>query len=166
MNKRIEYKGTDITEIYKLALIGAEFTTEKNENGITLINSLNKELYSKTVLLARLLNVIDVPEDRVMNLEQYKCIDFAVESFSCGKNTKRLRADYELFISMLDDEIKNCLSRENDITVRLNETIKTDMSPENLELIRKNSDELISHIEKITQAVKASDEVNASVKGA
>lgn len=164
MNKRIDYKGTDITEIYKLALIGAEFVTEKNKNGITLVNSLNKELYMKTVLLARFLNVINIPEDRVMNLEQYKDNDFTVESFG-GKDVRKLRADYNMFTSMLDDEIANCLVRENDFTSRLNETIKADMSPENLELIRNNSNELISQIEKITQAVKEVDGIKLTKQG-
>ena len=165
MNKRIDYKGTDITEIYKLALIGADFVTEKNENGIALVNSLNKELYAKTVLLARFLNVINIPEDRVMTLEQYKDNDFTVASFSCGRNTRRLKADYDLFTSMLDDEIANCLVRENDVTTRLNETIKADMSPENLELIRNNSNELISQIEKITRAVKEVDGIKLTKQG-
>lgn len=159
MNKRIDYKGIDITEIYKLALIGADFVTEKNENGIALVNSLNKELYTKTVLLARFLNIINIPEDRVMNLEQYKDNDFTVASFSCGRNTRRLKADYDLFTSMLDDEIANCLAKENDVTARLNETIKADMSPENLEIMQKNAKEFTSQLKKITKLVENANAV-------
>ncbi len=157
MNKRIDYKGTDITEIYKLALIGAEFVTEKNENGIALVNSLNKELYTKTVLLARFLKVVDIPEDRVMNLDQYKDNDFTVTSFSCGRMTRKLRADYDLFTSMLNDEIRNCLERENDVNIRINEMMAVDLSPENLEIMQKNAKEFTSHLKKITKLIEKAD---------
>ncbi len=159
MNKRIDYKGTDIAEIYKLALIGAEFATEKNENGIALVNSLNKELYKKTVLLARFLNVINIPEDRVMNLDQYKDNDFTVASFSCGRMTRRLRADYDLFTSMLNDEIANCLAKENDVTIRINDMMAADLSPENLEIMQKNAKEFTSQLKKITKLVENANAV-------
>ncbi len=158
MNKRIDYRGTDITEIYKLALIGAEFVTEKNENGITLVNTLHKELYSKTVLLARFLNVVNIPEDKVMNLGYYKNNACSIEDFS-GKNATKLKEDYNLFTSMLDDEIANCLAKENDVTARLNETIKADMSPENLEIMQKNAKEFTSQLKKITKLVENANAV-------
>lgn len=149
MNKRIDYKGTDITEIYKLALIGAEFITEKNENGIALINSLNKELYTKTVLLARFLNVINIPEDRVINLEQYKDNDFTVASFSCGRNTRRFKADYDLFTSMLDDEIANCLAKKNDAITRFDEAIAFSITPEKIKELEKQKDKLITKLNRV-----------------
>ncbi len=156
MNKRIYYKGTDITEIYKLALIGAEFATEKDENGITLVNSLNKELYTKTVLLARFLNVIDLPEDRVMSIEQYKNNGCTIEDFS-GKNANKLRANYNLFTAMFDEEIKNYITKENDVTIRMHEMMAVDLSPENLEIMQKNSKEFTSQLKKITKLVEKAD---------
>ena len=113
--KEVNYNGTDIEEIYKLALIGADFATEKNENGVTLVNTLSKELYAKTVLLARFLKVVDLPEDRVLSIEQYKNNICSVEDFS-GKNANKLRAEYNLFMSMLDEEINNCITKENDVS--------------------------------------------------
>lgn len=154
--KKVNYKGTDIEEIYKLALIGAEFATEKNENGVTLVNTLRKELYTKTVLLARFLNIVDLPEDRVMSIEQYKKNNCTVEDFS-GRNSNKLRADYALFVSMLDEEIKNCITKENDVTVRIHEMMTVDLSPENLEIIQKNSKELTSQLKKITKLVEKAD---------
>lgn len=160
MNKRIYYRGTDITEIYKLALIGAEFATEKNENGITLVNTLNKELYSKTVLLARLLNVVNVPEDRVMNLEQYKNNACAIEDFS-GKNATKLKADYKLFTAMLDEEIKNCITKENDVAIRIHEMMAVDLSPENLEVMQKNTKDFTAQLKKIVKLVEKADTTKA-----
>lgn len=155
--KKINYKGTDITELYKLALIGANFSTEKNENGVTVINSLNKELYTETVLCARLLNILDIPNDRVMSLEQYRNSS-TISGFN-GKGIERLKEDYRLFISMLDDEIKNCLAIGNDVTNRFNETIAVDMSPEKLEILQKNSKELLSNLKKITKAVEKAENI-------
>ena len=37
--KKVNYNGTDIEDIYKLALIGADFATEKNENGINFLQN-------------------------------------------------------------------------------------------------------------------------------
>ncbi len=156
---KINYKGTDVTEIYKLALIGADFATEKNESGITVINSLNKELYAETVLCARFLNIIDIPEDRVMSLDQYRDNYSATERFK-GKGIERLKADFDLFASMLDDEIKNCLAIGNDVTNRFNETMAVDMSPEKLEILQKNSKELLTSLKKITKAVEKAENIN------
>lgn len=160
MNKRIDYKGTDITEIYKLALIGADFATEKNENGIALVNSLNKELYAKTVLLSRFLKVVDLPEDRVMSIEQYKNNACTIEDFS-GKNANKLRADYSLFTAMLDEEIKNSVTRENDVTIRIHEMMAVDLSPENLELMQKNTKDFTSQLKKIVKLVEKADTTKA-----
>lgn len=157
--KKINYKGTDITELYKLALIGANFAAEKNESGITIINSLNKELYSETVLCARLLNILNIPEDRVMSLEQYR--NSSNINIFKGKGIERLKEDYRLFVSMLDDELKNCLAIGNDVTNRFNETMAVDMSPEKLELLQKNSKELLSNLKKITRAVEKADNLKA-----
>ena len=158
--KEVIYKGTDIEDIYKLALIGADFATEKDENGITLVNTLSKELYAKTVLLARFLKVVDLPEDRVMNIEQYKNNVCSIEDFS-GKNANKLRADYNLFVSMLDEEISNCITKENDVTIRIHEMMAVDLSPENLELMQKNSKELLSNLKKITKVVEKADNLKA-----
>ncbi len=156
--KEVIYKGTDIEDIYKLALIGADFATEKDENGITVVNTLSKELYAKTVLLARFLKVVDLPEDRVMNIEQYKNNFCSVDDYS-GKNKKKLKADYVLFTSMLDEEIKNCITKENDVTIRIHEMMAVDLSPENLEVMQKNSKELLSNLKKITKAVEKAETV-------
>ncbi|MBO5007400.1 MAG: hypothetical protein J6D26_01025 [Clostridia bacterium] len=151
MKTRVNYKGIDITEIYKLALIGAEFVTEKNENGIMVVNPLSKELYAKTVLLTRFLKVVDLPQDRVMSLEQYKDNDFTVASFACGRNTRRLKADYDLFTSMLDDEITNRLACENDAMTRFDEAIAFSITPEKIKGLEKQKDELIAKLNKISK---------------
>lgn len=158
--KKINYNGTDIEEIYKLALIGADFATGKNENGITVIDSLRKELYARTVLLARFLNIISIPEDRVMSLAQYKEYNYDVDSFG-GDGIKRLKADYKVFISMLDDEIRNCFARENDVTNRFKETMAVDMSPEKLESLKTHGENLVSVINSITDAVKKAEVMQA-----
>ena len=158
--KEVNYKGTDIEEIYKLALIGADFATEKNENGVTLVNTLSKELYAKTVLLARFLKVVDLPENRVLSIEQYKNNICSVEDFS-GKNANKLRADYNLFVSMLDEEINNCITKENDVTIRIHEMMAVDLSPENLEIMQKNSKEFTSQLKKITKLVEKADTAKA-----
>lgn len=158
--KEIDYKGTDIEDIYKLALIGAEFVTEKNENGITLVNTLKKELYTRTVLLARFLNIIDLPEDMVMNIEQYKSNNYTIEDFS-GRNATKLITDYNLFTAMFDEEISNCMARENDVTVRMHEMMAVDLSPENLELMQKNTKEFTSQLKKITKLIEKTDTAKA-----
>ena len=127
MNKEINYRGMDVEEIYKLALIGADFITEKNDNGVTVINALHKQLYIKSVLLSRFLDVVDLPEDRVISLEQYKVNNFTIDDFK-GKGIRRLKADYGLFIDMLNDEINNVTNEKNDALNRLNEAL-LEMTP-------------------------------------
>ncbi len=158
--KKVNYNGTDIEDIYKLALIGADFSTEKNENGITLVNTLSKELYAKTVLLARFLKSVDLPEDRVMSIEQYKNNACTIEDFS-GKNANKLKADYNLFTAMLDEEIKNCITRENDVTIRIHEMMAVDLSPENLEVMQKNTKDFTSQLKKIVKLVEKADTAKA-----
>ena len=154
--KEVIYNGTEIEDIYKLALIGADFATEKDEDGITLVNTLRKELYAKTVLLARFLKVVDLPEDRVMNIEQYKNNFCSIDDYS-GRNKKKLKADYALFTSMLDEEIKNCITKENDVTIRIHEMMAVDLSPENLEIMQKTIKEVTSQLKKITKLVEKAD---------
>ena len=143
-----------------MALIGADFSTEKNENGITLVNTLSKELYAKTVLLARFLKSVDLPEDRVMSIEQYKNNACTIEDFS-GKNANKLKADYNLFTAMLDEEIKNCITRENDVTIRIHEMMAVDLSPENLEVMQKNTKDFTSQLKKIVKLVEKADTAKA-----
>lgn len=158
--KKVNYNGTDIEDIYKLALIGAEFATEKNENGIALVNTLSKELYAKTVLLSRFLKVVDLPEDRVMNIEQYKNNACTIEDFS-GKSANKLRTDYNLFTAMLDEEIRNCITRENDVAIRIHEMMAVDLSPENLEVMQKNTKDFTSQLKKIVKLVEKADTAKA-----
>lgn len=147
MKKEIDYKGKNIEEIYKLALIGADFITEKNDNGVTVINSLHKQLYISTVLLTRFLDVVELPDNRVLNLEQYNANNYTIDDFK-GRGIKRLKADFDLFIEMLNEEISNTINDKNDALNRLNEAM-SEMTPENIENIKKQQDELINELNKL-----------------
>lgn len=149
MNK-INYKGNTLERLYELALIGADFCTEKNDNGITVVNSLHKQLYMKTVLLSRLLNVIEVADNRVMSLEQYNKSKASINNIE-GDGKTRLKADYETFKEMLHEEIQNTITVNNDFLNRLNETIATEMTPENFEKLEQQKNELIEQLNKIKQ---------------
>lgn len=143
----INYKGNDIDVIYTHALIGADFATEKNNDGITVVNALRKELFKKTVLLSRLLNVVELPEDKVMSIEQYNIDNCSVDDFK-GRGIKRLKADFELFTAMLDTEINNIVNTENDVIRRINDTISTEITPEKIDALKKQQEELIKNINK------------------
>ena len=146
--KEINYKGTKIEDIYKAALIGADFICEQNENGITVVNSFNKQLYIKTILLSRFLNVVELPEDRVMSIEQYSKHNFTVDDFK-GRGVKRLKADLETFKDMLDAEISNTLACKNDALVRFNEVIAMEMTPEKLDELKNEQTKIMAEINKI-----------------
>ncbi|MBQ6886245.1 MAG: hypothetical protein IJN54_01870 [Lachnospiraceae bacterium] len=143
----INYKGTDLEEIYKLALVGADFVTEKNENGVTVVDSLKKHLYIKTVLLSRFLSVFELQEDRVMSIEQYNKYNFSAEDFK-GRGVKRLRLDYAVFVDMLENEINNIVFNRNDAIQRFNETLAIEFTPDKLENLKKQQDELFAQIQK------------------
>lgn len=147
MNKGITYNGTDIVDIYKLALIGADFATDKNDKGITIINSLNKHLYIKTVLVSRFLNILELPNDRVMSLEQYENYDISIDNFK-GTNAARLKMDFKIFKNMLNDEINNILACENDAMARFDKTIAISMTPENIKELNKQKDEIIAKLDE------------------
>ena len=143
----INYKGRGISDIYTLALIGADFATEKNENGVTVVNSLKKHLYIKTVLLARLLTALDIPEDKVMSIEQYNNNNVAIADLK-GNGKNRLKADFDMFVDMIEDEINNVIACNNDIENRINDSIKTNITPEKIEELIKQKDELIKELNK------------------
>ena len=150
MNKEINYKGMDITEIYKLALIGADFATDKNDKGITTVNSLNKHLYIKTVLVSRFLNILELPNDRVMSLEQYEKCDDSIDNLK-GIDVNRLKTDFEIFKDMLNDEINNILACENDAITRFDEEIAISITPEKIKELEKQKDELIAELNKTSK---------------
>lgn len=147
MNTEINYKGKKLEDIYALALIGANFITEKSDTGVSVVNSLKKQLYIKTVLLTRLLNVFEIPDDKVMSLEQYNDNNLVVTDFK-GKGKVRLVSDYNLFIKMLDDEINNIVVCNNDIENRISYSIKTNFTPEKIEELVKQKEELIKELNK------------------
>lgn len=147
MNIEINYKGTKIEDIYALALIGADFCVEKNDNGIAVVNSLNKELYVKTVLMARLLNIIDLSEDRVMSLEMYKGNAISIDELK-GRGIKRLKADFLTFNDMLNTEINNLLMAENDCINRINSMIASEITPEKIEQLKEQTDNLLSQVKE------------------
>lgn len=145
-NTNINYKGKTLQELYALSLIGAEFCTEKNEDGITVVDSIKKQLYTKTVLLARLLGTFELPEDTVMSIEQFNNTSDHIPNIT-GKI--RLKTDYELFIDMLNTEIQNKLGIENDIMKRFNDEIKMSTSPENLERLTAMKDDILNKLDEI-----------------
>ena len=158
MNKmRINYKGTNIEDIYKMALIGAEFATEQTENGTMLVKSLSKELYAKTVLLSRFLNVVDIPDDRVMNLEMYEENNYNIDDFY-GKGSKKLKADYSIFADMLNAEINNMVSGNNDIVNRLNQSVDMGITPERFESLKEKLAELKNIQDDLTETLKNGNE--------
>ena len=148
MNKEINYKGTKIEDIYALALIGADFSVDKNDNGMAVVNSLNKELYVKTVLMARLLNIIDLPEDRVISLEAYKGNAMSIDELK-GRGIKRLKADFSIFNDMLNAEINNLLMAENDCINRINNMITNEITPEKIEQLKEQTDSLLSQVKEV-----------------
>lgn len=147
---KINYNGTELENIYKLALIGANFVTEKSENGVTTINPVKKHLYIKTTLLSRFLKVLELPGDTVMSLEQFNTHNVAIEDFK-GKGIDRLKADFEIFTDMLNDEISNLITCNNDIMNRINETIAIEMTPEKLENLTKQQNELMAELNKVSE---------------
>lgn len=153
MRKFINYKGIDIEDIYKLALIGAGFVTAQTENGTMLVKSLSKELYNKTVLLSRFLNVIDIPNDRVMSLEQYKEKDYTINDFY-GKGVNKLKAEYSLFTDMLNAEINNIVSSNNDIVNRLEQFATVEATPENFEVLMDKLKNFKNVHNDLTEAMK------------
>ncbi|MBE6964568.1 MAG: hypothetical protein E7441_00865 [Ruminococcaceae bacterium] len=144
---KINYKRTSLTELYKLALIGAENCTEKNEDGITVINSLKKQLYIKTVAVGRLLKAVDIKEDEMMSISDFDNCNISESNVGTGKN--RFIEDVRVFKAMLEDEIKNVITRENDIMARINEAIKSEVTPENIEKLNKSKDELIEKLDEM-----------------
>lgn len=147
MNKEINYKGTKIEDIYALALIGADFCVEKNDGGIAVVNSLNKELYVKTVLASRLLNIVDLPEDRVMSLENHNKISISIDGLK-GRGIKRLKADFSIFNDMLNVEINNLLMAENDCINRINNLVANEITPERIEHLKEQTDSLIAQVKE------------------
>ncbi len=144
---KINYKGTSLTELIKLSLIGAENCTEKNEDGITVINSLKKQLYIKTVAVGRLLKAVDIKEDEMMSISDFDNCNISESNVGTGKN--RFIEDVKAFKAMLDDEIRNVITRENDIMTRINEAIKTEITPENIAKLNESKDELIEKLDEM-----------------
>ena len=144
---KITYRGTDIRELYKLSLIGAENCTEKNEDGITVINSLKKQLYIKTVAVGRLLKAVDIKEDEMMSISDFDNCNISESNVGTGKN--RFIEDVRVFKTMLDDEISNILARDNHIMTYVNEAIKSEVTPENIEKLNKSKDELIEKLDEM-----------------
>lgn len=144
---KINYKGTSITELYKFSLIGAENCTEKGEDGITVINSLKKQLYTKTVVVARLLKAVEVKEDEMFSIKEFD--DCKISESNIGTGKTRFIEDVKIFKDMLEYEIRNVITRENDIMTRINEAIKAEITPENIEKLNKSKDELIEKLDEM-----------------
>ena len=144
---KINYKGTSLTELYKLALIGAENCTEKSEDGITVINSLKKQLYIKTVAFGRLLKAVEVKENEMFSIKDFDDCKILESNVGTGKN--RFIEDVRVFKTMLEDEISNILARDNHIMTYVNEAIKTEVTPENIEKLNKSKDELIEKLDEM-----------------
>ncbi len=144
---KINYKGTSVTELYKLALIGAENCTEKSEDGITVINSIKKQLYIKTVALGRFLNAVEIKEDEMFSIKEFDDCKISESNVGTGKN--RFIEDVKVFKAMLDDEISNILARDNHIMTYVNEAIKSEVTPENIEKLNKSKDELIEKLDEL-----------------
>ncbi len=146
-NKDINYNSTQLEELYTLAIIGSEFIVEQHEN-VAVINSLKKQLYMKTVLLSRLLNIVAIAEDKVMSLDEYNTYDITTNDLK-GKGLKRLMADYTAFANMLDDEITNLLAIKNDLFNRLDQELKIATTPEALEQLEKQKQEALKMVEDL-----------------
>lgn len=144
MENKINYRATSITELYKLALIGAENCTEKGEDGITVINSLKRQLYIKTVVVSRLLKAVDIKEDEMMSISECDNCKISESNVGIGKN--RFIEDVKVFNAMLNAEIQNIVTRENDFMTRINEVIKAEITPENIAKLNESKDELIAKI--------------------
>lgn len=129
--EKFDYKKTSIAELYKLSLIGAENCTEKNEDGITVINSLKKQLYIKTVAVGRLLKAVEIKEDEMFSIKEFD--DYKISESNVGTGKNRFIEDVKIFRDMLDDEISNILARDNHIMTYVNEAIKSEVTPENIE---------------------------------
>ncbi len=149
---KINYQGTTLEQLYNLALIGADFCTEKNNCGVSVTNTLKKQLYVKTVLLSRLLNVIDIPEDRVMSIEQYNKNKVSLSNIE-GNGKTKLKSDFKIFKDMLNDEIANTNAVNNDVATRLDDIVKEDLKPENLEVLKSRGEELLTTINSIANTV-------------
>lgn len=146
-NKDINYNGTQLKDLYALAAIGSEFIVEQNEN-VAVINSLKKQLYMKTVLLSRLLNIVAIAEDKVMSLDEYNTYDITTSDLK-GKGLKRLMADYAIFVDLLDDEITNLLAIKNDLFNRLDQELKIATTPEALKQLEKQKQEALKMVEDL-----------------
>ena len=142
--EKFDYKKTSIAELYKLSLIGAENCTEKNEDGITVVNSIKKQLYIKTVAVARFLNAVEIKEDEMFSIKEFDDCKISESNVGTGKN--HFIEDVRVFKAMLDDEIRNVITRENDFMTRINEAIKTEITPENIAKLNESKNELIATI--------------------
>lgn len=145
--EKFDYKKTSIAELYKLSLIGAENCTEKNEDGITVINSLKKQLYIKTVAVGRLLKAVEIKEDEMFSIKEFD--DYKISESNVGTGKNRFIEDVKIFRDMLDDEISNILARDNHIMTYVNEAIKSEVTPENIEKLNKSKDELIEKLDEM-----------------
>lgn len=126
---------TTMKELYKKALIGAKYCVEKddNVNAVAKCNSLYKSIYINSVL-AQLLNIID--DNTVFSTGE-------CHSFINAKVKKQLQAmkskeaniilnDYHTFVDMLNTEIDNEITSQNDMFNRMMKYEKENLTPDKL----------------------------------
>lgn len=151
MNKNTEkrvYTGLSLDKLYKMACVGARFAVVKSENGVSTVNSLLKELYIKSALLSKFTDIIAVGENEVISLDEYNEYLHLNDNNIVSVGKTRLKADFDIFKSMLDTEINNILIEENDTLIRFEKEIALNCTPERIKDLQEQKEKVMELLDK------------------
>lgn len=152
---------------YELALTGAQFIVEI-QNDFAIVNSLYKQLYKMTVIAAEYLHLTERNNEVISGNEfddlslsnifgQIKSLTYQTDKDLSGK-AKAILRDYHIFEDMLNTEIENEINRQNDLLSRLDKEVALNATPEMLEQIEQQKQEVFKQIERQKRELNLIDE--------
>lgn len=139
---------------YELALNGANFVVTEYD-GTAVLNSYLYEIF-KTKILAvdylKLTNsaiITDTEYEQLNNrtiFDKLKKFAKSTDNKTLELKAKKIIADFNLFLNMLDTEINNELNRQNNIMAIIDRQVKQ-ITPENIESLQNMKDDILSQSE-------------------
>lgn len=143
INKK--YIAMPLAKKYELALLGADFVVSGVEENYAA-SSYVIELYKMHILAVEMLNIIDTQDNKIINENEYnKLIENGI--FEKIENIPAIYNDYMIFCKMLDREIENKLSENNDIFKRIDAKIQQEITPELIEEMNNKTADILKTIE-------------------
>lgn len=138
---------------YEFALLGGQFITNK-QDGFTVVNSYYKQLYTLKIIATDYLHLVDVAENHCISEDEYndlllsnifsqvKSFTYQTDKDVSGK-AKAILRDFKTFEDMLEIEIANEISVQNDTLNRFSKEVELNATPEAIEQLAKQAQNMI-----------------------